>query len=79
MKVAASAAPPTAMSLPSCALSRAISSAGSSRASRALPWTASSVVENTTFGVAVQMRANSRATSGASGSSPRVCHGRIVS
>ena len=70
--VAARPAPPTAMSLPGCSLSRAISSATSPVASRALPSTVSSVFENTIFGRPCQMWANSRSNSEIDGLSSAV-------
>ena len=59
MRVEARPAPPTARSFPGCSFSLATSSAAPSLTSLALPSTFSSVFENTTFGRAFQMRANS--------------------
>ena len=67
MKPAARPAPPTARSLPGSCLSLATSSATPAVASRLLPSTAVSVVENTIFGRACQMRANSSSYSEADG------------
>jgi hypothetical protein len=59
MKLESSPAPPTDRSFPGCSFSLGTSSATPSLTSRALPSTFSRVVENTIFGVAFQMRANS--------------------
>ena len=79
MNVAASPAPPTAMSFPGCPLSSATSSAMSPLISLALPSTFSSVFETTIFGSAFQMRANSSTCSGADGFSSAVSQYGIVS
>jgi hypothetical protein len=68
MKLEARPAPPTARFFPVCSFSLATSSAAPSLTSLALPSTFSSVLENTIFGIAFQMRANSSTYSGADGS-----------
>ena len=67
----ASVGPPTSMAR-LWALSRATSPIASPRTSRLLCSTASSELENTTLGVARQIRANSTSTGVAPGSSPAV-------
>jgi hypothetical protein len=79
VRVEASPAPPTAKSWPGWAFSSRISSATSSLTSLAWPSTVSSVLENTIFGNSSQMRANSRTTGGAAGSSCAVSQYTITS
>src|SRR5437763_1620969 len=77
---AASVAPPMAMSLsPGSARNRSISSARLPEASRALPCTADSVVENTTFGSGFQSAAHSSSASSSDGSWSAVSQYSIVS
>ena len=59
MHARARPAPPTAMSFPGCSLSLRTSAPTPPEASLVLPTTRSSVVENTTFGSAFQIWANS--------------------
>ena len=64
--------PPTSMSNPGSALSRATSATASSRTRRLFHSTRSSVRENTIFGVSLQMPANRRMTGVAAGSASAV-------
>ena len=77
---AASVAPPIAMSpSPGSARSRSISSARPPDARRALPWTADSVVENTTFGSGFHSAVHSISASSSDGSWSAVSQYSIVS
>jgi hypothetical protein len=75
---AAKPAPPTETALSVASSAAAISSASDASASRALPWTLSSVRLKTIFGIAHQTSANS-APSSLSRSDGSVYHTSIVS
>src|SRR5256712_1362058 len=64
---------------PGSARNRSISSARPPEARRALPWTADSVVENTTFGSGFQIAAHSSIESSSDGSWSAVSQYSIVS